>query len=274
MKPANLVPLVFLCISTTFAQTVRYPVSLPHIASGAYSNGFVNVLSARTNAASLASVEHFNAGVYGERRFMLEEISTYTAAAAIPTQSGNFALMTDYFGYSGYNESEVSIGYGRRLSKRIDLGVAFNYYSIRIPLYGKAFSYNFELGSIIHISETLHTGVRIYNPLRSRLGEHGSERLASSYTVGLGYEPSSNFLSTLEIIKEEDKPVAIHAGIQYHPIRQLFAVVGYITANNQFYFGAGYLHKQIRVDMMAGFHQLMGMSPGLMIVYMPEKKKQ
>lgn len=272
MKWANLFPMAALCMHTVSGQTVRYPASLPHLSSGAYSSRFSNVLSARGNIASLADIDSFGVGVYGERRFMLQEISSYAAVAALPTSSGNFALMADYFGYSGYNESELSIGYGRKLNEAIAIGAAFNHYSVRIPSYGKAGSYNFEVGTIIHISKELHTGVRIYNPLRSRLGSHRMERLAAAYTAGMGYQPSDNFLSSLEIIKEDGRSVAVHSGIQYRPIQQLFGAAGYITGNRQFYFGVGYLHRQIRVDMVASFHQHIGVSPGIMILYVPDKK--
>ncbi len=272
MKWANLIPMVILCAQTSVGQTVRYPLSLPHMASGVYSNRFSTVLSARSNIASLAGLTHFGIGTYGERRFMLQEISSYSVAAALSTSSGNFAVMGDYFGYHGYNESELSIGYARKINDVIDIGAAFNYFSIRIPSYGKSGSYNFDLAAIIHINEELHTGVRVYNPLRSQLGKHGQERLAASYTAGIGYQPSGSFLSSLEIIKEDDRPFAIHAGIQYRPMSQLFSSAGYTTGSQQFYFGVGYLHKQIRLDIVANFHQYVGFSPGMMILYVPDKK--
>jgi len=272
MKFANLIPVVLLYAHTMLGQTVRYPISIPYISSGAYSKDFSTALTVQSNVAALASLEHFGAGTYGERRFMLSELSSYSAVIAFPSRSGNFAFMADYFGYNGYNESELSIGYGRKLHNNLDIGVAFNYYQVRIPSYGKATSYNFELAAIIHINDELHTGVRVYNPFRSTLGAHNAEKLAASYTAGVGYQPSDRFLSTLEVIKEDDRPAAIHAGIQYRPIPQLFTSTGYKSGNTQFYVGIGYLYKQIRIDMVAGFHQYIGLSPGIMILYIPTKK--
>lgn len=272
MQWANLISMVVLCTHIAVGQTVRYPMSLPHIASGVYSTAFTTALSARSNIASLARLDHFAIGAYGEQRFMLQEIGSYTTAVAQPTSSGNFAFMADYFGYSGYNESELSVGYARKLSEIVDIGAAFNYFSVRIPSYGNASSYNFEIATVIHISEFLHTGVRLYNPLKSRLGHHRSEKLAAGYTAGIGYQPSATFLSVLEVIKEDDRPFAIHAGIQYRPIQQLIGSGGYTTTNSQLYFGIGYVHRQIRVDMMATFHQYIGVSPGIMILYSPNKK--
>ncbi len=272
MKWANLIPMGLLCMQAAYGQTVRYPLSLPHISAGVYSSSFSTALSARSNIASLAGIRHFTAGAYGERRFSLQEISSLTGIAALPTSSGNFAFMADYFGYSGYNESELSLGYGRKLNDMLDIGAAFNYYKVRIPSYGQAGSYNFEAALIIHISDELHTGVRIYNPLRSTLGRHSMERLAASYTAGIGYQPSDHFLASLEVIKEDEKRVAVHTGIQYRPIRQVVATAGHISNSNQFYFGFGYLHRQIRLDMMAAFHQHIGISNGLMIVYVPAPK--
>lgn len=224
-------------------------------------------MSASANTASLASLKQFSAGVYGERRFMLAETSMYTAAFGLPTSSGNFALLTDYFGYSDYNQSEISIAYARKLANNIDIGAAINYYGIRIPGYGNASAFHFQLGSVFHINERLHTGIQIYNPLGAAIGKQSGLKLASVYSAGIGYEWSDYFLTSLEVIKEQEKKPAVHAGLQYKPIIQVTASAGYVSDHNQFYFGVGYSIKQFKLDLSAAYHQYIGVSPGLMLVY-------
>ncbi|HRP56800.1 hypothetical protein [Agriterribacter sp.] len=272
MKSANLLAAALLCQAVIgFTQTSHTPLVSYYPSSGAYSKNFTDVFSLSSNIAALSALNSFSTGVYSERKFMLEETSLYTVAIAMPTSSGNFALQADHFGYKAYNESQVGIAYGLALSSKAGIGAKFNYYNLRIPSYLNASAINFEIGSVIHISEQLHTGVSIYNPLSSPLGKNTGEKIASVYKTGLGYEMSVSFFTQLEVIKEKGKDVNVHAGIQYRPIKQLFARAGIFTGTSSCYFGAGYLYRKLRMDFSVGFHPQLGISPGLLLLYQLNK---
>ena len=272
MKSANLLAAALLCLTAIgFTQTTHTPLASYYPSSGAYSKNFADAFSLSSNIAALSAINSFSAGVYGERKFMLKETSLYTATIAMPTSSGNFALQADYFGYNVYSESQVGIAYAILLSNKAGIGAKFNYYNLRIPAYLNASAINFEIGSIIHISDQLHTGVSIYNPLSSPLGKNTGEKIASIYKAGLGYEMSASFFTQLEVIKEKDKDVNVHAGLQYRPIKQLFARAGIFTGTSSCYFGVGYLYRQLRMDFSVSFHQQLGISPGLLLLYQLNK---
>ena len=120
--------LLFLFIHLTInGQTVRRPVAAVYTGLGAYSNNHIDVFSFSNNQASLAQMKNASAGVYGERRFMLNELSLYQFAIAVPTNAGNFGVNTGYFGFSDYNESQMGLAYARKLGNKVDIGVQFNY---------------------------------------------------------------------------------------------------------------------------------------------------
>ncbi|HRO45045.1 hypothetical protein [Agriterribacter sp.] len=268
MKSANLLTVAWLCLSTGgFTQTTHSPLVSYCFSSGAYSKSFQDAFSVISNIGALSTLKNFHAGVYGERRFMLAETSLYTAVATIPSASGNFALQADYSGYKDYSESQVGIAYGLALSEDIGIGAKFNYYHLRIPSYLSASAVNFEIGSVIHISKQVHTGVSVYNPLSSPLGKHTGEKIASVYKAGIGYEMAPSFFTQVEIIKEKNRDVNVHAGFQYKPLEQLFARAGIFTGTSSGYFGVGYLYRQLRMDISVSFHQQLGISPGLLLLY-------
>src|SRR6185295_15079628 len=138
-----------------FCQTVRDPVSASYIGLGAYSN-YPDVFSFHANQAALAKIKTLSAGIYGEKRFLLNELGLYDVAATLPTSSGNFGLDLRYYGFSDYNESQVGLAYGRSLASKVDVGVQFNYYNVRIAGYGNASSINFEIGTIFHLTDKLN----------------------------------------------------------------------------------------------------------------------
>lgn len=246
---------------------VRQPLTVRYAGLGAYSKNFVDIFSATSNTASLAQVKSGGFGVYGERRFLLEELNQYTAIAAIKSGFGTFAVQGDYFGFSDYNENQLGIAYARKVASSVDVGVKFNYHTVKVAGYGNASAINFEAGSIFHLTDKLHTGIHVYNPLSSKLGKTSEEKLASMYRMGLGYEVSNNVFVSTEIVKQEDMPLSVNAGLHYNVQDNIFIRAGISTNNNNSFAGVGVRFGVIRVDLNAAYHPQLGFTPGLLLLY-------
>jgi hypothetical protein len=265
-------PLTFLCIFILFAsllqgQTLRRPVAANYIGLGAYSLNHVDVFSFTANPASLAQLKNASAGVYGERRFLLSELNDYTAAVGLPTRTGNFGFAANYYGFSDYNDTRLGLAYGRKLGSKVDIGAQFNYHGIRIAGYGNATAISFELGTVLHLTDKLHAGIHVANPVGGKFGKEEQEKLPSVYTVGLGYDASEKFLVSAEIEKEEDQPVNVNAGIQYKLLPELLARAGVSTATSTGWIGLGLTIKSLRVDLTASYHPQLGITPGLLLLF-------
>ncbi len=257
-------------VHNTFAQSLRYAVAQPGIGLSSYSLQQHDPLSFTGNQAALAQTKNAGIGVYGERRFMLAETSDYTLAASLPTRLGNFAVQLNYAGFKDFNENKIGLAYARKLGRAADIGIQFNYYGYRVPAYGNASAINFEIGTILHVTDKLNVGVHVYNPVGGKLGKTSaslnSEKLAASYKLGLGYDASDKFFISSEIIKEEDKPVNVIAGFQYQFARQFFAKAGFMSESGSAYAGAGVGWKNLRLDISSGYHPQLGFSPGILLI--------
>ena len=249
------------------AQTLRRPVSAGYTGLGAYSLNHVDVFSFTANQAALAQLKNASAGVYGERRFLLSELNNYTAVIGLPTASGNFAVKANYSGFTDYNETQLGIAYGRKLGSKVDIGAQFNYNAIRIAGYGNASAISFELGTILHVTDRLHAGVHVNNPVGGKFGKDQQEKLSSVYSFGLGYDASEKFLVSVEIEKEENQPVNVNAGMQYKFLPQLLARVGMSSATSTAWLGLGLTLKSFRLDITAGYHPQLGITPGLLLLF-------
>ena len=86
-----------------------------------------------------------------------------------------------------------------------------------------------------------------YNPVGGKLGKDEHEKLASIYSAGIGFEPSEKFFISVEIQKEEDKPVNVNAGLQYQFLPQLLARAGVSAATSSLYMGIGFRLKSLRL---------------------------
>jgi hypothetical protein len=247
------------------AQQVRQAIAAAYTNLGAYSMHQQDVFSFAGNQAALAQVKQAAAGVYAERRFMLESINMYTAAVAMPSSKGNFGLNLRYMGFSNFNEYQLGLAYGRSLGKKVDVGIQFNYYGYRVPAYVSASAVTVELGAILHLTDKLNAGFHVYNPVGGTLSKTG-EKIAATYRIGLGYDASEKFFVSTELIKEENMPVNLNAGFQYQMASHFFARGGVTTANGVYYGGFGVLFGNFRLDLAASWHPQLGISPGILLI--------
>jgi long-subunit fatty acid transport protein len=262
--------LFIILLATTFieAQTLRRPITTNYAGLGAYSLNHMDVFSFTANQASLAQLKNSAAGIYAERKFLLNELADYTAVAGIITNSGNFGIKANYAGSVDYNETQAGLAYGRKLSNKVDIGAQFNYTAIRISGgYGSASAISFELGTVLHITDKLNAGFHINNPVGGKFGKDQSEKLSSVYRFGIGYDASTKFFISTEIEKEEDQPVNVNAGFQYKFIPQLLVRAGMSSATSTAWLGVGLTLKSFRLDITSGYHPQLGISPGVLMLF-------
>ena len=232
-----------------------------------------DVFSFSANQAALAQIKSFSAGVFSERKFMLEELNLFSASFALPTHSGNFGFLIHHFGNSSYSETEAGLAYGRKLSDYVDVGVQFNYYRMQIASYGNASTINFEAGALFHFTDQLHGGIHLYNPTSSKLGKNKEENLPAVYSAGLGYDASEDFFVSAEIEKTENLPLNVNAALQYKFANRFIARGGVATNTSVFFFGLGFTLQNFRFDATASLHPQLGITPGLLLIYTKANKE-
>lgn len=254
------------------AQSLRQPVSAVYLGLGAYSTQHADVFSFVNNQAALAQIKNAAVGVYGERRFLLTETSVYTAAIAFPFRLGNFGVSIKYLGFKNFNENQIGVAYGRSLGKKVDIGIQFNYYGYKVPAYNSASTVNFELGALVHLTDKLNAGFHVYNPVGGQFSKT-DEKLTAAYKVGLGYDASDKFFVSAEVVKEEDYPVNLNAGVQYQFAKQFFARAGIASATSISYAGVGLAWNNFRLDITGSYHPQLGLSPGLLLIMNLGKKE-
>lgn len=259
--------LMLLFFAQLQAQVVKQPLAINYAGLGAYSKNFSDVFSATRNQASLVNLKVPAFGIYAEMRFMLNELSSYSIIMGFPTTSGSFGIAADYFGSSIFNESQVGFIYARKLGSQVDMGVKFNYHRVKMQGYSALSAINFEIGVLFHLTDKLHSGLHIYNPTSSSLGKSGNEKLASVYSFGLGYEASERLFISSEIVKHENLPAGVNAGLQYNLHNQLFVRTGVSSVNSSSNVSVGVNVGFARIDISAAYHAQLGITPGILLLF-------
>ena len=269
MKTASLCILLQLSMLLAASQTTRNALYL--VQAGTYTQQSSNAFSFTANQAALAYATTFMAGLYGERRFMLQELSWYQMAATLPTRSGNFGLKGTYFGNVVNTEIELGLAYGRKLGDKVAIGGQFNYYTQRVPQYYTTHAVSIEAGVLLKLNEQVQAGFHIYNPNGAPLSKT-EEKLPAIYTAGLGYAPSDRLIITGEIQKIEDEPVNLKAAVSYQFDKRLYAKAGISSANAVYTIAGGVKLSSIALEVITSIHPQLGMSSGLMILFHQKEK--
>ena len=271
MKRLLLFAVISIFVSPLYAQVTRTPVSQGYPSLTTYSSQFNDAFSLRSNAASLAGIQRFSAGIFSERRFLLQALSSYSLAVALPASSGNFGVTGDYFGDASFNETSVGLAYGRKLGKLLDIGVKFDYFNLQASGYGSAATVSFDAGVILHPTPAVQTGFAVHHPIGMKMGKSGDEKLPAVYSVGVGYDVSSQLFVGAEVEKTEDQPVTLNVGLHYLIANKLIARGGISSATSVYYLGFGVQMKKFRLDVTASIHPYLGTTPGLLLIYSAEK---
>jgi hypothetical protein len=251
----------------SFTQTIHSPAKASIEWVGAYSRRFTTPFSFLSNQAALSSLSQPGAGLFTEQRFLLKDLNFSAMVIALPWKHAGVGFQLTHFGNEVYNESQVGIAYARKLGALCDIGLQFDYFHIGLSGYGSFSAITFEAGVVFHPAENIHFGMHLYNPAGGMIGKSGREKLAYVYSVGIGYEASEQVLISAEIIKEENKPVSVNAGINYMMGKQLFLELGIATAVSSPFAGMGLGWGRLRIAVTVSYRTQLGFNPCLLLLY-------
>lgn len=263
------------CVASLCAQTTLQPIGARYLTLGAYSQKGLDVYATRSNSASLAGLKQSGISAYAERRFGLDNMNLYTFSGALITGSGTLAVHAAYFGFDQSNQSQLTLGYGRKVSETIEVGGSFHYHNIsQAGIYGGSSAITGSASMRMKLSDKITAGLNVFNPIRAAWSKTTDERLPVRYTIGLGYDASDKFFITTELEKEEGQNLNVNLGFQYSILPQFFFRGGIATQTSNYFGGFGLNLKDFRIDIATSYHPQLGLTPGVLLLLNIGKPKE
>lgn len=239
---------------------------------GARETGMGNIMpvtdifwSVFQNQGSLPTIRSVSAGVNYENRFFLSELSTRSAAMAVPAGKATIAGMYSYFGYADYRRQMVAFACGLPLSDRISAGIQIDYFNEQTyGEYSAWQSVTCEAGILIEATENLFLAMQVFNPLPnsirknempSRLKLDISGSLNAALQAGAGIEMSSG-----------GKP-CVSTGMEYKIYEGLSVRGGFRSEFTSFAFGIGYRAGPAVIDIAFCTHEKLGISSAASVIF-------
>lgn len=276
MTKNKILIILFLLVSGyVHGQIANDVVGASSTAMGGYSVTLSDVWSTNNNQAGLGFVKDVSGGIFYENRFLLKETSYRAGAFVLPVKTGALGLSVASFGYELYNETKAGLSYGQRFGDKFSMGVQLNYLNTKLSQdYGSKNTLTAAFGLIARLNEELSLGVHVYNPTRSKLSEYDNEKVPTVMKLGLDYRFSEKVLLGVETEKNMNYDAVIKAGLEYH-ITEIFYLRGGISTNPTLSsFGFGLQMKNFKMDISSSFHQTLGMTPGISLIYSKKKNKK
>ncbi len=238
-------------------------------AMGRTSVAYTDFWSAMNNQAGIALANKPMAGIFYESRFMLNELSSKSVAAIIPTKYGVFAGTYNHFGYKLYNDQKIGIAYARSFGAKFRIGVQLDYLQTTLGNnYGSKGNVTFEIGIQTQVTKNLTIGAWTYNPIMAQLAGYDSEKIPATYRLGIAWQMSEIFLLTLETEKNTAiSPIIIRGGAEYELNKKFFFRTGFATKDEIFSFGAGIKLTHLVFNISATMHQILGFSPQSSLIF-------
>ncbi len=252
-----------------------------NIKTGSRSAGMANasvclhdMWSIYNNQAGLASIKKFSAGISFENRFMLKELSNKTAAIIFPFKSNVFGLSVSQFGFSLYNENKIGLSYSKNLNEKLSAGVQLNYLTTHIgDNFGNTSNILGEIGFQYILSPQLTIGAHLYNPYQPNSKNIIHKKAPTIIRFGISYLPSDKIIIAIETEKTVHYNPIFKVGIEYHPVQKIYIRSGVSTNPifNAAGFGLEFTH--FKLDFAASYHQTLGFTPHVSIIYQTSYKK-
>ncbi|MBI2268880.1 MAG: hypothetical protein HYU69_00825 [Bacteroidetes bacterium] len=264
----------FTLFTPLFLQAAQfaYPVGARSGALGNTSVIYSDVWSAFNNQAGLAFVKDISAGVNYENRFLISELSLRSVAAVLPFKgTTTFGISASSLGYHLYSENKYGLAIAKSFGEKISAGVQIDYLKAQIAEgYSSKGIMTIEMGMLFKPIKDLIIGAHVFNPVRSRLNDYNDERVATIMKIGASYLFSEKVLLAVEVNKRTDEQPQFRTGLEYFILKNLYLRAGIGTNPSSISFGAGLSLKQVKIDLSSSYHQVLGYTPQIAIVYVPK----
>lgn len=254
------------------AQVANDAIGSRSVAMGGVSTTLSDLWSANNNQAGLGFIEEMIGGIYYENRFLLKETAYNAGAFVLPTKVGALGLSVASFGYSAYSETKAGLSYGQRFGDKFSIGIQLNYLNTRLSQeYGSNNAITGAIGLIAKLSDELTMGVHVYNPTKTKLADYDNERISTVMKLGLDYRFSEKVIFIIETEKAIAYKALAKLGIEYQVLDVLYLRGGISTNPTLASFGFGLKLKGFKVELSSSFHQTLGITPSVSIVYTRKK---
>lgn len=233
-----------------------------------YGKGINHPFSWVVNPAELGNESGLSAAIFTQHNIQIPEIRQYFLSGRTPLSSGGIGLEAGSYGNETYHEWMAGIGYGLNIGNA-SIGIKMNYTGITIPGFQSQQTYLLKFGSLIALSRTLKAAAVMGVQKTSLYSTDLQNAPFFEYEFGLGYQPSSKFLLSMQAGTIDTRFYSkVMLNYYFHP--SFSALLAFETNAAILAVNAGWHLKQFSIHISCRVEPHTGFSPGIIFCYQPE----
>ena len=245
----------------SFSQYRETAFLLQDPSSGTYFRDNQDPFSTGVNPAAMARFSRPVFALLGENRYGSKGINQMMLSMAYPLANGCWATQLDYYGFSSYSQTQLSIAYARTVGAGMDIGLRFHYFHLHIPGFKNLSTIYSHIGFRYSLNSQVIIGWSAANPFGRIRISGGNELLPAVYSAGIGYTMSAQTGVAIHLVKESGRPPAIIAAFRYRPIEVLSFKMGANSSTRQPFFSIQLQKKSWLSLWGVAWHSQLGFSP-------------
>lgn len=187
--------------------------------------------------------------------FNLKQLQRQTVKSAFPLKNGTLGLDISVFGNGKYSESQISLGWGGYIQRRISLGVVIHSYSLSVQKYGNASTLGISLAAHFQLSPELDWGLLLKNLNQPKIGKAG-EILPQLIITAIHFSPAPALAAQIEWEQDTMYRGIFKFGFEVKPKPWLFLRGGYVSG--QLTAGIGWRLNYVLFDYAFVTHPHLG----------------
>lgn len=225
--------------------------------------------SASGNISGIAAVTRFSAGVYYDSPMLLQELSHKGLATVFPLKKiGVFSFTFNRFGYSLYNETNLSAGFARKFGNSVMAGVRFDVLNTSFGNeYGSATTLTGSAGVTVFVNDEFACSFSVFNPAKVKISKTSGERYPLVAESMMGWFPGKHFEVTAGFSLNSERGKHIRVEVLYTPSKIFSLKCGIASGSTPIFFGYSFHFRQMAIGMMSGYHDVMGFSPQISLAF-------
>lgn len=256
--------ILFGCISSGEAQDLI--TDIPASAS-IWSNVFISPSAAMINPAALGASPAANIIILSKRPYFIKGLSDIQLQAVFPVAiHGGLFIGCRRFGNSNYTDLTVSTGYGMRLNKRMQLGIALHYSGRKAGNFRQANAL-LPMASFQLNQKNYSAGIFCQYQVLTRFS-HLTPGWITGF--GVGKDWSAQLYTDLNVFYGKGTGINTMVSLQYKVLDAWRIVIRCQTHPLRYGFETGYRKNGISLRVCSDWHPQLGFSPGLMLGYSPK----
>lgn len=214
-------------------------------------------------------------GIYAERLYMMNEISSMLlyGGASISNLNGSFMVL--YSGTRYFNVQMLSAGFSKKVNTKCSLGTRFNFLKTSAMGYSADCFLSADAGLVAEPNENFSVGFNLSNLVSVKIkGIDETERNSRfGFKWGIGYDMTKQFYFGLDFSKTRYAPMNIQAMIQYETAPHSLIRYGFSPTKYCHALSFSFLYKKIQITVLSTYNLKLGLSSGIMFNDKPDYQR-